>query len=294
MVSNLADNQYGQVNSVKIADNIDGLVIEHQHCNAKVSLHGGQVLSWQPKGQQPVFWLSKSAKYQSDKAIRGGVPLCWPWFGAHHNDLENQAGNHGFARQQSWKIDNIDISEGFVTVVLSWQGDKMHRLFPISCQLKQTLVFGKDFNQNLEMVNLSADDVEYTTALHSYFQVSHPQNVKIKQLTTLDFEDKLTGKFNKAEAFVNGVGPVDRIYHNDKEQPSMRIVDDGWQRVIEITSQNTTQWVFWNPGEEVANNMTDIHNNGEQEFVCMEPANTQPQVLLAHSSKVISQKIAVY
>jgi len=294
MVSNLTSNQYGQVSAITLADNIDGLVIEHQYCTAQISLHGGQVLAWQPKNQQPVFWLSKAASYQSDKAIRGGIPLCWPWFGAHHNDPENQAGNHGFARQQTWQIDNIEISAQAVTVILSWQGTQMHDLFPIACQLKQTLVFGDDLKQSLEMVNLSADDIEYTAALHSYFQVSHPQNINVEQLSTLDFDDKLTGDKHKPEDFINGQGPVDRIYHGNEESTCMRIVDDEWHRVIEITSQNTAQWVFWNPGFDGAKNMVDVHQNGEQEFVCLEAANTNPQVLTANSSLVISQKIAVY
>ena len=294
MVSKLASNQYGQVISITLADNIDGLVIKHQHCTAKISLYGGQVLSWQPKDQQAVFWLSETANYQSGKAIRGGIPLCWPWFGAHHHDPENKAGNHGFARQQNWQIDKIEISAQTVTIILVWQGENMNSLFPVACQLKQTLVFGDDFNQNLEMINLSSDDIEYTAALHSYFRVSHPKNIKIAKLSTLKFDDKLTGERHEPEAFINGVGPVDRIYHIAGEQQFLRIVDDAWQRVIEITTKNTAQWVFWNPGFEAAKNMIDVHQNGELEFVCLEAANTTPQVLAANSSLVISQKVAVY
>lgn len=294
MTVNLSVNEFGRVDSIKLSENIDGLTIKHQWCTGKISLHGGQVLAWQPKDQQPVFWLSKAACYQPEKAIRGGIPLCWPWFGAHHNDPKNHAGNHGFARQQTWQVDTIEISAQAVTVVLSWQGEKMHDFFSIACQLKQTLVFGETFTQSLEMVNLSADDIEYTVALHSYFQVSAPQNIKIKELSTLQFDDKLTGESHEGEVLPNGIGPIDRIYHGGVEQTCMRIADNEWQRIIEVTTQNTAQWVFWNPGLVGAENMADVHQNGEQEFVCLEAANTQPQVLAAKSSIVISQQIAVY
>ena len=295
MTVQLASNQFGQVDSIKLADNIDGLVIKHQYCQAKISLHGGQVLMWQPIEHQPVFWLSKSSSYQQDKAIRGGIPLCWPWFGSHHNDPENKAGNHGFARQQTWQVESIAINDNDVVVKLMWQGENMHDLFPIACQIKQTLVFGEKFSQQFEMINLTESEITYTGALHSYFSVSDPKQIKIAGLSALKFADKLTGEMRDKEVFINGVGPVDRIYHIDNaDNRTMCLVDEGLRRTIKVVAENTQQWVFWNPGEQLASNMADIHNQGEQEFVCLEAANTQPQMLPAHSSTFISQTIEVF
>ena len=89
---------------------------------------------------------------------------------------------------------------------------------------------------------------------------------------------------------MNGVGPVDRIYHSNKV---MQITDSKWQRTIEVNASNTQQWVFWNPGENVANSMADIHAGGEQEFVCLEAANTNMQLLASGKSLTISQVITV-
>mgnify|MGYP003624879770 CR=1 FL=1 len=287
----LAKNEFGQVHQVKLSQDITALVIEHAKAKAKISLYGGQVLSWQPCDEKEVFWLSKTSSFEQGKAIRGGIPLCWPWFGSHSNDYENKAGNHGFARKQLWQVDNIDISEQGVEVCLGWQGENMHDLWPFSCQLKQVLFFGRSFKQVLQMKNVSDTDAYYTGALHSYFSVSSPNAIKVAELEEATFDDKLTGQLCEPQSLENGVGPVDRIYHTNH---GVNIVDDQWRRTIELKAKNTKQWVFWNPGIELANNMADIHPNGEQEFVCLEAANTHMQLLAAGQSARMEQTISVY
>lgn len=286
----LAKNEYGQVHKIKLSQNITALVIEHAKAKAKISLYGGQVLSWQPCDEKEVFWLSKTSSFEQGKAIRGGIPLCWPWFGSHPNDYENKAGNHGFARKQLWQVDNIDISEQGVEVCLGWQGENIDDLWPFACQLKQVLFFGHSFKQTLQMKNISDTDAYYTGALHSYFSVSSPNAMKVAELEQATFDDKLTGQLCEPQLLENGVGPVDRIYHTNH---CVNIVDHQWRRTIELKAKNTKQWVFWNPGSELANNMADIHHHGEQEFVCLEAANTQMQLLAAGENVIIAQEISV-
>jgi len=286
----LTKNEFGQVHQAELSKGISALVIEHPNVKAKVSLYGGQVLSWQPYGEKEVFWLSKDSAFDRGKAIRGGIPLCWPWFGSHPNDSENKAGNHGFARTQLWQVDNVDISKQGVEVCLSWHGKDMNDLWPFACQLKQVLFFGRSFKQVLEMKNLSDIDAYYTGALHSYFSVSSPKNIKVAALEQANFDDKLTEKLCNPQSLENGVGPVDRIYHSNNV---MDIVDNKWRRTIELKATNTQQWVFWNPGTELSNNMADIHHNGEQEFVCLEAANTQMQLIPAGESVTMEQEVSV-
>jgi glucose-6-phosphate 1-epimerase len=289
-MSVLVKNDFGQVQQLTLPNEFSSLTIDHQSCQARVSLYGGHVLSWKPTGQREVFWLSEKATFEQGKAIRGGIPLCWPWFGAHSEDVNNNAGNHGFARGQLWQVSDITISEEVVEITLFFQGDNMHAIWPNACKLIQVLSFGKTFSQSLTMSNLSKEDAFYTGALHSYFRVSAPENIRVDRLSDAAFDDKLTGKSHSPQLLVNGVGPVDRIYHSNKV---MQITDSKWQRTIEIIASNTKQWVFWNPGVEVANTMVDIHDNGEQEFVCLEAANTQKQLLAGGKSLTISQVISV-
>lgn len=286
----LAKNGFGQVHQVKLSQDLFALEIEHLAVKAKISLYGGQVLSWQPNDEKEVFWLSKNATFEQGKAIRGGIPLCWPWFGSHPNDSENKWGNHGFAREQIWQIDNIDILEQGVEVILSWQGNNMNALWPHACQLKQVLFFGRSFKQTLHMNNLSQSDAYYTGALHSYFTVSSPENVKVAALEQASFYDKLADQVFKPQPLENVTGPVDRIYYTNDV---MNIIDEAWKRTIKLKSVNAEQWVFWNPGRDTANKMADIHNNGEQEFFCLEAANTEMQLLSAGKWTTMSQEISI-
>lgn len=264
-------NQFGQVDKTTFGEAIRGLLIKHQHCHAKISLYGGQVLTWQPEEHKAVFWLSESSEFSPGKAIRGGIPLCWPWFGPYKD-----GGNHGFARQQVWQLDSIDVDKDAVTVVLSWHGEKIHPLWPAACELRQELVLGKEFKQTLYMKNAGDSELEYSGALHSYFCVSAPESVDVKALNPAKFDDKLTGEKGVTAILPHCQGPLDRVYHYDK---AVQLVDHQWQRTIEILPENTRQWVVWNPGSVTAEKMPDIHSGGEHEYVCVEAANSQGQKL---------------
>lgn len=288
------NNDFGQVLEVELYSGVPVLIIKHKHTQAKISLYGGQVLSWQPTDEKEVFWLSKNITFGQGKAIRGGIPICWPWFGAHPNDSENTQGNHGFARSQLWKVNNIEINEQSVEISLGWQGKNINNLWPTECRLTQVLSLGKSFNQTLTMQNLSDTDAYYTGALHSYLSVSAPAHAILAELAKAPFDDKLTGKSCKATSLptlsANGIEPVDRVYHSNE---IMTVVDSHWQRTLTLKTKNTKQWIFWNPGIELANNMADIHDGGEQEFICLEAANTKMQLLKAGKSLSISQNITV-
>ena len=225
--------------------------------------------------------------------------MCWPWFGA--NDKQSQylaenpnttfkTVNHGFARQLPWHIAGIEADESGVTLVLVLTGENQHPLWPNAYTLTQTLFFGKILKQTLAMSNLSSEDVQYSAALHSYFTVSNPSNVSIDALTGRTYHDKLTGNSNTQQAPVSCVGEIDREYHSDEK---MTLLDHNWQRKIDIVSSNCQQWVLWNPGTELANSMADIHSQGEQEYVCLEAANTRWQIIPAGETVTISQEISV-
>jgi len=336
MTNVLLTTEFANVTKVALTNELDVLKIKHQNCQAQVSLYGGQVLSYQPRfssnnnlskksgnypdnysiekesNQGEVFWLSKNSEYTKGKAIRGGIPLCWPWFGANDQAIGKiPSTNHGFAREVNWQIENIEANENEVTVVLIFQGEKQHELWPNAFILRQTLIFGKTFKQSLAMTNLSNEGAQYSGALHSYFCVSNPKNITIDALTGCEFYDKLTTKTKMQKNSVSCIGPIDREYHlkskesltqgiqKDNERSSVGqsrtaiICDQGWQRQIEIISTGCSQWVLWNPGVELANNMADIHDKGEQEFVCLEAANSKWQSLPANKTITISQEIKV-
>ncbi|WP_286262683.1 D-hexose-6-phosphate mutarotase [Thalassotalea atypica] len=279
------ENEYGAVSLVTVTGEVGALDITHKACKAQVSLYGGQVLSWQPTGHEDVFWLSKDSAFGNGTAIRGGIPLCWPWFGGYQN-----GGNHGFARTQTWLLDKVNIIATGIEITLSWQGKDIHDLWPNEARLTQKLFFGDVFKQELIMENLSNQEAQYTGALHSYFTVSNPSKVKIECLNDVLFDCKLSGDKKISDQKANMVGPMDRIYYSSND---MDIVDEGLQRKITVSSTNCDQWVLWNPGADTASKMKDLHLHSENEFVCLEPANTDWQCFPAGRQVSMAQKISV-
>lgn len=284
-MSTIKKTNFGEVLEIAITDDTNCLEIKHDACKAKVSLYGGQVLSWQPTNHEEVFWLSNSAEYKAGKAIRGGIPLCWPWFGPYE-----EGGNHGFARNQVWQLEDVEISQYDVTLILTWQGENVHPLWQTHAKVTQVLSFGKSFKQTLKMENLSDQDAKYTGALHTYFSIGHPENVTVNALNGVPFDCKLTGEKQITDHKSNMVGPMDRVYYSADE---VEVLDSKLNRMITISTSNTNQWVMWNPGIEVAKQMSDVHDNGQDEFFCLEAANTQWQIIPALGCVALSQTIDV-
>lgn len=302
-------NEFGSVKQTTFSDQnlltkTEGVEIEHQLFTASISLYGGHVLTWQPKGQQPVFWLSNDSLYGDGKGIRGGIPLCLPWFGGfeaglfQHNKALDFKGvdksllaNHGFARTSLWQIEDIEITAENVKVILVQQGENQTPAWDIPYELKQELVFGQSFSQKLSIENKSSKNIEYTGALHSYFAVGDPEKTHIDDLSSSTYFDKLSGKHDNLTQLLNCKGPIDRVYQSNSV---MNIVDKEWQRTIEVESSDCHQWVLWNPGKEIAASMNDIHQGGENEYVCLEAANTSPVCIPAKSSVIFSQHIKIH
>jgi glucose-6-phosphate 1-epimerase len=288
----LLENEFGYVELYTLSNDIKAIRFVHSSGEGSVSLYGGQVLTWQPKDQQPIFWLSKDSKYSTTAAIRGGIPICWPWFGGKVKSGEGnieQVSNHGFARQSQWHLDDIEISQSQVIITLSLSGKNFSPLWPAAFKLSQRLVFSAQFQQTLTVTNLSEQSVEYTGALHSYFMVSSPDKSNIPRLESVRFDDKLSGEKSILAKLTNCIGPIDRIYHGNQSQT---IIDHGWQREIHVSSDNCQQWVMWNPGKS-AQSMSDMHQSSEQEFVCLEAANTTWQPLASHESVTVSQQVSI-
>jgi len=289
----ILENEFGRIECFELSDDLQGLRFFHQQGQGSLSLCGGQVLTWQPKHELPVFWLSDDSQYSEGKAIRGGIPLCWPWFGGEVklvNGEISKVANHGFARQSQWQLSDVKLTPASVEIVLSLSGDNHSPYWPAAFELNQSLVFGQSFHQHLTMKNLSAQAVNYTGALHSYLCVSNPKYVEIPALNDTSFDDKLSGANEQQSLLSHCTGPIDRIYHSSDR---MMVVDHNWQREIEITSQGCQQWVLWNPGKE-AQKMHDVHGEGENEFVCLEAANTDWQTIASHGSVSMSQTIKLY
>ncbi|WCE05926.1 D-hexose-6-phosphate mutarotase [Pseudoxanthomonas sp. JBR18] len=251
------------------------LEIESPLCTARLSLHGGQLLSFVPAGGQEMLWVSPTA-VGAPKAIRGGVPVCWPYFAK-----ENQPADvvqHGFARTQPWTLEESrEDGDGNVHVRLSLPADPRTPL-----RLEQLLVFGAGLQQALVTHNPGAEPVRITQALHSYFQVGDARRVTVEGLAGLDYTDKFTGRVFTQDgdwtlADPRDPGRSDRVYHDAGGR--YLIVDPVLGRRLRLSTTGSAAVVVWNPGQEGVQGFTDVPPGAWPDFLCVEAANAGRDVV---------------
>ncbi len=257
----------------EIAPGCPILKIRSSRANADISLYGGQVLSFRPvHTEQDVLFLSRRAMFRNGTAIRGGIPICWPWFG---NDPENRnRPSHGFARTSNWRLAEIR-SEPDSSVILSLHlNDTQESLavWPAAFRLELNISVSTELKLELVSRNESSVPMMITQALHSYFRVSAAEKTEIIGLEGCEYIDKLDqGRVKYQKAVLYPKGGFDRIYSISNS--AVTISDSGFRRRIEVKSSGSRSIVAWNPWKEKSGAIRDLKNADYQHFVCLETAN---------------------
>ena len=247
--------------------------IENKQASARISLQGAHILSWQPRADAELIWLSPEACFAKGKSIRGGIPICWPWFGAHQNQPSYPA--HGFARTQMWQIIStrqLDSGETQIIFLLQTHllGQKIQDMWPGKSRLEYIVTIGESLSLQLITYNDSQQVICISQALHSYFNVNNITRTRVYGLEDKSYLDKPDGFTRKKQ-----IGPVefseevDRIYI---DTPDDVFIDDSI-RQIAITKQGSDTTVVWNPWEAVASKMADMNKDGYMKMLCVESAN---------------------
>ena len=164
----------------QLPDNIVIAEISNSLATASVSLYGGHVVSWQPKTQtKPVLWLSDLVKFQKGKAIRGGVPICWPWFGAHPNQASLPG--HGYARITPWELNSVQtMANGTTELNLSLEKSDLSQLhWQAEVYLELKVTVGDTLEISLTTVNKSEHEVTFTEELYTYLKISDIANFRV-------------------------------------------------------------------------------------------------------------------
>lgn len=245
---------------------------------ATIALQGAHVMTWQPAKQKPVIWLSKAAKFAPGKSIRGGVPLCWPWFGPHAKEA-NYPG-HGFARTIPWSLLSAGkLPDGRVRLEFEpVMNDAARAQWPHDSTVKYSITVGQELVVGLATKNTGKTPFVLGQALHTYFEIGDIKQVEIAGLTGCTYIDKVDGgKRKKQKGTVTFAGEADRVYLGTAG--CCGIVDPAMKRTLLITSTGSRSTVVWNPGKEKAAKMGDFGNKGENRMVCVETANAADDVI---------------
>lgn len=254
-------------------------VIENQYASATVSLYGGQILSFLPEGEtEDVFFLSDSALFGQGKAIRGGSPICWPWFGDDYSGYGRPA--HGFARNIPWQVIASCTNEDGSTGIRLGLNDTQESLavWPYAFSLVLDIVVAKTLTLTLRTKNTGNKPFTISQALHTYFNVSHIDNIAIQGLDNVNYLDKVAGfsAFTQ-QGDVTVEGEFDRIYTYVPKTITLK--DTGFGREIEIHSQGSNSTVIWNPGQETIKRLIDLPDKAYPSFLCIETANAANDVI---------------
>lgn len=268
-------------NHVEFKTNSGGLTIAeitNDHAVATVALQGGHVMTFRPREQDPVIWLSNAARFELGKSIRGGVPICWPWFGPHTTDRNKPT--HGFARTVLWKVLEIKtLDDGETQMALELINTPATQAqWSYPSQLVVIITVGMELRIELITRNTGQETFSIGEALHTYFHVSDVSRIQIQGLENCHYLDKVDNFQHKQQAEpVTIHSEVDRVYLNTKA--ACLIEDPGLNRRIRIAKQGSQSTVVWNPWIEKATQMGDFGDQGYLEMVCVETANALDNVV---------------
>lgn len=285
--SDTLNSRFGIPGHLQFRDDAGGLTfaeIDNALGSASLCLQGAHVTTWRPKTQaEPVIWLSPLAKFAPGKSIRGGVPVCWPWFGPHAT--ESAFPGHGFARTVPWTVTDsaaLPGGETRITLVLM-QNDQTRAQWPHATRLEMVVSVGASLKIDLVTHNLDTEDLVIGEALHTYFQIGDIAATRIEGLEGSTYVDKVDGSARKTQqGAVACSGEVDRVYLDTEAE--CVIVDPDLKRRIRIVKTGSRSTVVWTPWTEKAEKMGDFGpgrqgQGGWREMVCVESANAIDNVV---------------
>ncbi|MDZ7584844.1 MAG: dihydroxy-acid dehydratase [Thiobacillus sp.] len=257
--------------------------IDNHGGRATICLQGAHVVSFRPKSQhEPVVWVSDAAKFAPGKSIRGGAPVCWPWFGAHAAEAGYPA--HGFARTVDWEVTGTRRRNDAKTEITLQLIDtpQTRAQWPHSTRLTLTVVVGDKLEMQLATTNVGDAPVQIGEALHTYLHISDIGAVSVTGLEGSAFHDKVDNFARKTQrGAIAFKGEVDRVY---VDTPADCVIEDaGLKRRIRIAKSGSLSTIVWTPWTEKADKMGDMGTGksgaGWREMVCVESANAMDNIV---------------
>ncbi len=286
---------------IELHQNLLAVFVRSDKAEARVFLQGAQVSHFQPCGQAPVLWLSEHNQYQVGHALRGGIPISWPWFADLHRNpkaLQQQIKGdspsaHGFCRNSDWQLDDIQINDGDYALHMSWQPNS--DLWPYQARLNLVVTVSDTLSLDITVANTGQQPFDYTLALHSYFNVGDVQRVQVPSLAQAGYLDCLN-HWQKAqqEGPMTVATELDRVYQNLTQDVVLQ--DPALQRSITLSSRNLPDLVAWNPWQDKGARLSQFGTKDHNHMLCLEsaalldnlnhlaPAQNQRHLLKIHCS----------
>ena len=267
------------------------LELQNSKASASIALHGAHLLQFTPVGQQPVIFTSDSAVYKEGKAIRGGIPICWPYFNTH--PTQKNFPSHGIARNRFWELASIQSTADKHTLVFEMPiHSEDLNIIGGPCKLTVTFEITDTLEISLTTINTGTSDLIIGGALHTYFTVGSIANTSISGLDGVSNLDTLTRSSTIQNGAIEIKHEYDRIFIPSREAASIH--DTSNKREIIVTKENSCATTIWNPWIEKSSTMADLGNDDYLSFLCIEAINWREdlQTISPGDSHSLVQKIS--
>jgi glucose-6-phosphate 1-epimerase len=265
-------------------------------CTAELYLHGAHLCRWQPRSQpHQVLWMSEASRFEAGAPIRGGVPICFPWFGPKAGDAS--APVHGVARISAWNLEGAALeADGAVSIRLSLDCRSLASpLAPHDLRLAYELRLGRDLSMTLSVTNSADVPVTFEEALHTYLAVGDVRQASVAGLEGAAYLDKVDGAKRKrqTEALITIDGETDRLYL--ETAAAITLTDPGLGRRIRVEKTGSRSSVVWNPWVAKSRAMADFGDDEWPGMICIETANAADNAITLppHASHSMTAGISV-
>jgi len=268
------ERRFGIPEVARICEGNGGLTriqINGPRGQGEMYLHGAQVTSWKPDGTEEVLFLSTKSHWQEGQAIRGGIPICFPWFRGKADDPKAPA--HGFVRTKDWQLDSIVEDRSGISVSMSTESDEQTRSWwPAEFRLVYRVAFGSELTLELRCTNTGKTDFRFEEALHTYNRIGDISKVRIEGLDGMPFLDNTDSNTEKVQhGDVKIASMTDRAFlanHNDVD-----LIDPELNRRIRLHKADSLSTVVWNPWGDGASRLKDLGYGEWTQFLCVEASN---------------------
>jgi glucose-6-phosphate 1-epimerase len=262
----------GEVGFAELENDLVFITVSNKYADADICLYGAHVTSFRPRNTMDLLWMSPESMFEVGKPIRGGIPVCFPWFGPHKTDPEKP--QHGFARLMYWDVLETAVKPNGETIIRLQlcSSDETKAYWPYDFCAEMTITVGLTLVVNLKVSNTSLAAFEYGCALHTYYNLSAIDSLTIEGLKGTTYFDQLTGEFGIQEGEPLEIQePLTRHYLNTESQ--VVIADSAFRRRIKVDKTGSKVTTVWNPGAETCAKIGDLPDDGYETFVCVEATN---------------------
>jgi glucose-6-phosphate 1-epimerase len=268
------DRQLGIPGVARVSEGYSGLArvqITGDLGEGEMYLHGAHVTSWKPAGNAEVLFVSSKSRWEEGQAIRGGIPICFPWFRGKLDDPHAPA--HGFVRTKLWQLESIIENENGVAVTMFTQSDEhTQKWWPGEFRLVDRVTFGSELRLELVCRNTGTTPFRFEEALHTYNRIANIQDVRLQGLDGVSYLDNTESNKKKTQrGDVVIASSTDSAYCNIQNE--VDLLDANKKRRIRLRKENSLSTVVWNPWSEGAARLQDLGDGEWRQFLCVEASN---------------------